>query len=777
MPSVLLTQCLQRDFVAPLEAHQALPNALHVGREEAERLLGPDPEHGPLAHLMRWARNEPAERLAIVHVRDHHDPTDPRQADHLATFCPHCLAGTHGEELVFREFGEPREDEVIVDAIGLNDFEGTTLPDVLARIAASAPHEPLRVGVVGVWTDAKVTFLLYELRTRLGLAEVATSSALTASASRTQHFLALDQLRRILGVRVFDGVGDFASWLVPDGASVAPVPLPPSSMPALECADASALPKGVDRELVGYLHRHVSRVVLEPLGGGLSGASVFRAQGFDALGHALAPSVVKVGPRDLVAKERVAFEQVEPILGNSAPTVRGFADLGDRAALRYAYASMGSGPVRTFKSVYEGGASDAAIEEILGEVYEGVLGRFHSVAQYERLPLLDYYGFSSRWAGSVRARVAEVAGVDAASPTIVFPGLPARENPARFYEWLDTLPPSGGESHYVAWVHGDLNGANILVDSRENVWLIDFFHAHRGHVLRDLAKLENDILFLMTPLEDDDALREAVFLADLLHGVADLRAPLPETPRGIERPALLRAYRTIRRLRSVGASIVREDRDPHQLRVPLLRYAIHTLSFDEASPRQKRAALHVAAGLATAVRAGIARNVALRVDSVRRPSDRGRLGITLCPGRTDKGRELRVDAATLRADGVRRLFTFVTDDELAWAGVPDLVEALDAVGIAVERLPIPDQRVPTLDEAARVVRRIEESLAAGESVVLACMGGLGRSGMIAALALVAEGLDPDEAIARVREARGPRAVETIVQEDFVRAFAAQARQT
>ena len=40
---VLITQCLQNDFVKPLAPYTPLPNLLHVGHEEARRLMGDDP--------------------------------------------------------------------------------------------------------------------------------------------------------------------------------------------------------------------------------------------------------------------------------------------------------------------------------------------------------------------------------------------------------------------------------------------------------------------------------------------------------------------------------------------------------------------------------------------------------------------------------------------------------------------------------------------------------------------------------------------------------------
>jgi protein-tyrosine phosphatase len=51
------------------------------------------------------------------------------------------------------------------------------------------------------------------------------------------------------------------------------------------------------------------------------------------------------------------------------------------------------------------------------------------------------------------------------------------------------------------------------------------------------------------------------------------------------------------------------------------------------------------------------------------------------------------------------------------------------------------------------------------------MGGVGRTGTVAACALVAAGWTPDEAITQVRQVRHPTAVETAAQVGFVRDYA------
>ena len=121
------------------------------------------------------------------------------------------------------------------------------------------------------------------------------------------------------------------------------------------------------------------------------------------------------------------------------------------------------------------------------------------------------------------------------------------------------------------------------------------------------------------------------------------------------------------------------------------------------------------------------------------------------------------------------LLCLLTDSELDWAGVPDLGPRAQAAGLAYRRFPIPDQGTPDIADATDLVQWCREAIERGEAVVVTCMGGLGRSGTIVACCLVDSGMSPDAAIAAVRTTRGPRALETIAQENFVVTFASATR--
>lgn len=69
-----------------------------------------------------------------------------------------------------------------------------------------------------------------------------------------------------------------------------------------------------------------------------------------------------------------------------------------------------------------------------------------------------------------------------------------------------------------------------------------------------------------------------------------------------------------------------------------------------------------------------------------------------------------------------------------------------------------------------LVQWIDAQLADGANVLIHCVGGLGRSGLVSACYLKSKGLSAVEAIAEVRRARSPRAIETAGQEMFVQEF-------
>lgn len=155
----------------------------------------------------------------------------------------------------------------------------------------------------------------------------------------------------------------------------------------------------------------------------------------------------------------------------------------------------------------------------------------------------------------------------------------------------------------------------------------------------------------------------------------------------------------------------------------------------------------------------------------------GTLGLTLAPGVKHTypteiwDRDLDEDLARLR-DQYRTdlLVTLLEEHEFEILSIPTFRERVKAHGINHICFPIIDTSVPSsIDKFAVLVRRIVLALSEGETVIIHCMAGLGRSGLVAASCLTAIGFTPQEAISKVREVR-PGAIKPPQQEEFVTLF-------
>lgn len=133
------------------------------------------------------------------------------------------------------------------------------------------------------------------------------------------------------------------------------------------------------------------------------------------------------------------------------------------------------------------------------------------------------------------------------------------------------------------------------------------------------------------------------------------------------------------------------------------------------------------------------------------PAVPGSLWLSAMPGRYGTMREFEERA---RSGGLKVVVCLTPRDEIEELS-PDYAAAILRGGAPYEwmHLPVPNFGVPP--DAAKfreAIRRIAARLQAGESVLMHCAAGMGRTGSAAACVLKALGLRTDEALDRVRAA-------------------------
>ena len=125
---------------------------------------------------------------------------------------------------------------------------------------------------------------------------------------------------------------------------------------------------------------------------------------------------------------------------------------------------------------------------------------------------------------------------------------------------------------------------------------------------------------------------------------------------------------------------------------------------------------------------------------------------------------LDADLAWLREQGIGAVLTMTE--------TPLDAEALARHGLEALHLPVEDMTAPTPEQFERALRFIDHHRVRGTPVVVHCLVGQGRTGVVLAAYLVRLGATPAQALAEVR-AVCPGAVENPEQERALAAFAAR----
>jgi protein-tyrosine phosphatase len=145
-----------------------------------------------------------------------------------------------------------------------------------------------------------------------------------------------------------------------------------------------------------------------------------------------------------------------------------------------------------------------------------------------------------------------------------------------------------------------------------------------------------------------------------------------------------------------------------------------------------------------------------------------RMAVVPCP---EGGRHLGAVLRGLREQGIESLVSLLSAEEVKVLRLEDEDRLCREVGIRYRWFPVTDHSIPeSLEEFRTVVEDLQRDLAAGKGVGAHCYAGIGRSCMLMAGLLCAEGLSADEAFARLSAARGFTVPDTWLQAQWVGHF-------
>jgi len=602
---IIISTSLTNDFMSPKE--KFLKVQVHVGLQEIHRLMGEgeDYSRGPLPTYLNQAIRAKKDGLKIHHIliRDLHDPNDPLQQPELLRFGNHNLIGTEGAEFVNPILFAVDHSEVIdthVLTMPVYDFHRlmNQIFDKDLLTLTSEERGSVHFIITGVYTNIMVFNLAARIRCDYEFPHVFVSPHLVGSKHHQAHLstLQVDLPNSLVSVvpslkHIYEVTGIRREML--DLRQYDSCRIKPDTVKNAVDDDT--------KRIIENIFMFSSEVRLKPLSGGYSGGLLFLAEGRKK-GAITDPEILKIDSHEKMHQELQGYNLVKAFLGKIVPTFSPAVFRGNYTGIKMELAAMAGEP-ETLQSRFEKVTDDEGLSRFLLP-FESALNLLQDKLYKNTKSSIKIYPYKAFalhtdqqqiW---LKENISHIlADVDLQSEMFQLSDTAGVKNCLAVFntitKHIDRL------SAETSLCHGDLNFANIICDTRGNAWVIDWAYAGEMPVEIDFAKMENDIKFVMTKEITNADLPGLLALETFL--LSSIHLPeIEKIPKSLDKVKkdirLKKIYLSLRMLREKYLSL-KTQRNQAFYKIALLKYAVHSLSFDkkrgrgECSPAQLKYAL------------------------------------------------------------------------------------------------------------------------------------------------------------------------------------------
>lgn len=302
------------------------------------------------------------------------------------------------------------------------------------------------------------------------------------------------------------------------------------------------------KDIIGKLYFQSTKVYIRQMTPGLTGASILRVEPGGKHGYT-AHHVLKIGRKDKVKTEDDNYdEHVRDYLPRAAVQVN-VAYTSSLGGILYSFLADIKKSFDEFDDFYKR-ENPAVIIKSLQELIFQTCALWYNSRDPVRVDLrLQYYdAFHLEPTRLLQAFASLIPDYDRLSPKITFP--PTQEKIINPLDWMEKNREDFILVVFTSITHGDLTGRNIMVDSDNKCWLIDFYRTYPSHILRDFVILETDIKYRLMPrleLADYILLETTLASGDFSQIDIACNATLP--------PAVQKSAKVIHALRHMAARI------------------------------------------------------------------------------------------------------------------------------------------------------------------------------------------------------------------------------
>jgi len=309
------------------------------------------------------------------------------------------------------------------------------------------------------------------------------------------------------------------------------------------------------------------------------------------------PMVIKVDSHLPIRKELQGYEKVKDLLGNHVPSFAPPVSSGNHSGISMELATMEGAP-DTLQDRFENSVSDKEIEQFISLLQRSLkllANRVYRNTLTEKniIPFRQFMLHITKQRKYLDGNIDSILNQSIGDVNI---------NTDLVKNMFDIIRKNDdGVTSEVSISHGDLNLANIICDTRKNIWIIDWTYTAQHPIEMDFTKLENDIKFVISKnFRPEDFSNMRKFEEFLLNNPKLINiTELPQDLSFIQWDLRFKKiYLAVKEIRETYFSI-KNDEDWLVYTIALLKYSIHTLSFDKSRNRGECEAIQLWFALAS----------------------------------------------------------------------------------------------------------------------------------------------------------------------------------
>ncbi len=344
------------------------------------------------------------------------------------------------------------------------------------------------------------------------------------------------------------------------------------------------------------IYSECSTIKLVELQGGFS-ARTFQVFGKDKQGLEILPTILKLSDAPIITREISNYQNhVKKFILNNTASIMGSFIYLDFGGLRYNFLGItGTGRLKWLRHLY----NERPIQDVLpmvDRVYTCILKPWYGQPQYgvqnlykDQDPVINFFGTA------IFDMARQDLGIDADQPEIAFPelGIAPIINPYFFLKHRYPERYTQGFKTYQCICHGDLNLQNILLDDRENIYIIDFSETRPRNAVSDFARLEVILTTEYFKTDQDDDIKALIpFIRELLK--VDSIRTLPEFHYPGNDPEVAKGYPLILRMREYARTVSLFETDLIPYLIAMLEWIFPIACYTLSIPRKKLSAVYAA---------------------------------------------------------------------------------------------------------------------------------------------------------------------------------------